>query len=112
MRITIEQLEKIVDSANVEEKVFFDNKMLVVAYQIKVGEKDHILIGTAPVLDRANFDLEKGRGVARGKVLDQLWSLEGYKTMEACTIIGIVTFIIELWIIYKQIKFLKWLDRW
>jgi|GEM_PF-6268590 hypothetical protein len=70
------EIDEKLDNAQVEERIFFDNKLLVVAYLLTNG---FVVLGKAGVIHRNNFDLERGREIARKDASDQLWLLEGYK---------------------------------
>ena len=74
-KITKEQIENLLDSAEIDEHVFW-NKDLVVSYKLPCGFS---IIGRGACVDPANFDLEIGRNVARQQVEDKLWELEGYR---------------------------------
>ncbi len=74
-KVTQERIDQLLDSAETQECVFWD-KELVVSYKIESG---FTLLGRAPCVDPKNFDLEIGRKIAREKVEDQLWQLEGYR---------------------------------
>lgn len=73
-RVTMEDIDLILDSSVVEERVFFD-KVLVAVYQLPCG---FCLVGQGSCVDPVNFDYTIGRRVAREDVANQLWKLEGY----------------------------------
>jgi hypothetical protein len=77
-RVTIEKIQKLLNEAETEEHVFW-GKVLVVSYKLPNG---FTLEGVGSCVDPANFDLEIGRMIARKKVEDQMWLLEGYKLQE------------------------------
>jgi hypothetical protein len=77
-RVTLDQIAKLLDEAETEEHVFW-GKCLVVSYKLKNG---FTLEGSGSCVDPSNFNLEIGRRVARKKVEDQMWLLEGYKLQE------------------------------
>jgi len=72
--VTLEQITRIVDEAETAEAVFWC-KEVVVSYKIYNG---FTILGRGACVDPANFNLEKGREVARRDVIQQLWQLEGY----------------------------------
>lgn len=74
-RVTQEQIEDLLNSAETQEHVFW-NKELVVSYRLSNG---FTVTGRGACVDPANFDPEIGRQVARRQVEDQLWQLEGYR---------------------------------
>jgi hypothetical protein len=76
-RVTQEEIDALLDSAETEEHTFW-GKELVVSYRFP-SRGGFTVSGRAPCVDPANFDLEIGRKVAREKVADQLWQLEGYR---------------------------------
>lgn len=75
-KITKEQLETLIDAADVEEHLFHGGKSMVLSYQLESG---FTIDGRAAVVDLANFDIEIGRQVAREDAINQLWQLEGYR---------------------------------
>jgi hypothetical protein len=70
-----EQLEKLIDDAEVQEHVFHYGKSLILSYKLKNG---FTIDGRAAVVDLANFNIEVGRKIAREDAINQLWKLEGY----------------------------------
>jgi hypothetical protein len=73
-KVTKEQIESLLNSAETQEVVFWD-KQLAVSYKFPSG---FAIIGVGSCVDPANFDLEIGRQVAREQVEHKLWELEGY----------------------------------
>lgn len=75
-RVTQEQIDKLLDSAEIQEFTFF-GKDHQVCY--KLADSGFTVIGRGACVDPANFDIEIGRKVARQDASNQLWRLEGYK---------------------------------
>ena len=75
-RVTQEQIDALLDSANTEEAILH-GKVLVVDYQLP-SRSGFTVTGRGAVVDPANFDLEIGRKVCRDHAAHQLWQLEGY----------------------------------
>jgi hypothetical protein len=75
-KVTREELEALLECAEVEEHIYFD-KVLVVEYKIK--PHGFTVGGRAAVVDPVNFRLEIGREIARENALNKLWELEGYR---------------------------------
>jgi hypothetical protein len=74
-KITQDRIDKILDSAETQEHIFWD-KELVISYKLSSG---FTIAGRGAVVDPINFDLEIGRKVARENAANQLWQLEGYR---------------------------------
>lgn len=74
-RVTQEQIDALLDSAETQEHTFWD-KELVVSYRLESG---FTVTGRGACVDPANFDIEIGRKVAREDAANQLWKLEGYR---------------------------------
>jgi hypothetical protein len=69
-----EEIKTLLEQATRQELILWD-KELVVAYLLPSGS---LVVGRGAVLDPANFDLEKGREVAKEDAIKQLWQREGY----------------------------------
>ena len=74
-KITQEQIDALLNSADTQEAIFWD-KELVVSYRLPCG---FTVIGRGACVDPANFDIEIGRKVAREDAANTLWMLEGYR---------------------------------
>lgn len=77
-KITPQRIQELLDNAETEEHTFW-GKELAVSYKLPNG---FTLLGRAACVDPANFNLEIGRRVARKKVEDELYLVEGYKLQE------------------------------
>ncbi len=75
-KVTQEMINALLDSAEVEEHVFW-GKELIVSYKL-VDRGGFTVTGRGACVDPANFDLEIGRQVARQDAENKLWQLEGY----------------------------------
>jgi len=75
-RVTLEQINALLDNAIAEESVLH-SKDTVVSFMMP-DRGNFTVTGRASVVDPANFDINKGREVARQRAADQLWQLEGY----------------------------------
>ncbi len=75
-RVTQEEIDQLLDSANTEEAILH-GKVLVVDYQLP-SRGGFTITGRGAVIDPANFSLEIGRKVCRNDAASQLWQLEGY----------------------------------
>lgn len=73
-KVTLEQINRLLDAAETEEHVFW-GKELLVSYRLPSG---FTVTGRAAVVDPSNFDIEKGREIARESAENQMWLLEGY----------------------------------
>ena len=74
MKIHAGQIRAMLNEAETQETIYF-GKCLVVVYKLKNG---FCLVGVGACVDPENFDLDVGRQVAEGQVIDQLFKLEGY----------------------------------
>ena len=74
MKLNAGQIRAMLNEAETQETIYF-GKCLVVVYKLKNG---FCLVGVGACVDPENFDLEVGRQVAEGQVIDQLFKLEGY----------------------------------
>ena len=74
MKIHGGQIRAMLNEAETQETIYF-GKCLVVVYKLKNG---FCLVGSGSCVDPAEFDIEIGRQVAEGQVIDQLFKLEGY----------------------------------
>lgn len=74
MKINAGQIQAMLKEAETQETIYF-GKCLVVVYKLKNG---FCLVGVGGCVDPAEFDIEIGRQVAEGQVIDQLFKLEGY----------------------------------
>jgi len=74
-KITQEQIDALLDSADTQEVIFWD-KDLIVSYRLPCGFS---IIGRGVCVDPANFDIEIGRKVARDDAANKLWEIEGYR---------------------------------
>lgn len=74
MTVTQEQINSLLDSAEVREVVVFD-KCLISAYKLPNG---FIIVESSACVDPANFDVEIGRKICREHAETRLWELEGY----------------------------------
>jgi Phage protein (N4 Gp49/phage Sf6 gene 66) family len=73
-RVTQEQIEALISSAETQEHIFWD-KELIVSYKLGSG---FTIAGRSACVDPANFDIEIGRSLCREDAERQLWTLEGY----------------------------------
>lgn len=85
-RVTQEQIDELLNSAETQEHVFW-GKELVVSYRLPSG---FTVTGRGACVDPANFDREIGRNVARSQVVDQLWQLEGYRKQLELSAAGVL----------------------
>ena len=78
---TVDQrdLENLLSTASVEEKVFF-GKTLCVCYKLPNG---FTVTGTASCTHPENFVMAVGRDMCRDHALKQLWELETYRLLTA-----------------------------
>jgi hypothetical protein len=74
-RVTQQEIDALLDSAETQEHVFWDKELLV-SYRLPCG---FTVTGRGACIDPAIFDLEIGRKVAREDAANQLWQLEGYR---------------------------------
>lgn len=74
-KITPEDIEVLIKNCETQEHIFWE-KELVVSYKLPCG---FTIIGRAAVVDPSNFDIEIGRKIAKQKIIDQLYLLEGYR---------------------------------
>ena len=74
MRINAGEIQKMLKEAETQETIYF-GKCLVVVYKLKNG---FCLVGVGACVDPGDFNLEVGRQVAEGQVIDELFKLEGY----------------------------------
>lgn len=74
--VTQAQIEKLLDSADIEEAILHGK--VLIADDSFPSRGGFTITGRAACVDPANFDLEIGRKVARADVAKQLWQLEGY----------------------------------
>lgn len=72
--VTKEHIDRLLDASETQEHVFW-GKELIVSYRLPNG---FTIAGRAACVDPTNFDLEKGRAIARKDAERQLWELEGY----------------------------------
>ncbi len=75
IRITQEQIDRLLDQSETQEAIFWE-KELVVSYKLPSG---FVISGRSAVVDPNIFVLEIGRQVARDEVSSKLWQLEGYR---------------------------------
>lgn len=73
-RVTQDEVDRLLDSAEVQEHIFF-GKELNVCYQLP---NKFTITGRGAVVDPTRFDLEIGRKVAREDAANQIWKLLGY----------------------------------
>lgn len=73
-KVTVEQIEGLINSAETLEHIFW-GKELLVSYKLPSG---FTVTGRAACVDPDNFNLDIGRDIARENALNQLWALEGY----------------------------------
>lgn len=73
-KVTIDQINSILDNAETQETVFWDREV-VVSYKLYNG---FTIIGRGACVDPANFNIDIGRQVARKQAENKLWELEGY----------------------------------
>lgn len=74
-RVTVEQINELLDTAEIQEHTFFGKDHIVV-YRLK--KSGFTIVGRGACVDPANFDINIGRKVARENAEHQLWQLEGY----------------------------------
>lgn len=75
-KVTQEDIDALLDSAEVEEHTFH-GKELVVSYKL-VDRAGFTVSGRGAVVDPTLFDVNIGRQVARQDASNKLWQLEGY----------------------------------
>lgn len=75
-KVTQNDIDKLLDSAEVVEFIAFD-KVLIAVYRFPT-RGGFTIVGTGACVNPANFDVEIGRKVARQDASNQLWRLEGY----------------------------------
>lgn len=77
-KVTLEQLENLLSTAQTEECIFFGGKSLVVVYQL--GDRGNFtLVAQSSVVDKSTFDVQTGREICKQDAIRQLWWLEGYR---------------------------------
>lgn len=74
MKVTQDDINNLLDNAEVKEIVVFD-KCLICAYKLENG---FIIVESSACADPKNFDVEIGRNICREHVENRLWELEGY----------------------------------
>ena len=75
-KVTQEDIDALLDSAEVEEHTFH-GKELVVSYRL-TRRGGFTVSGRGAVVDPTLFDINVGRQVARQDASNKLWQLEGY----------------------------------
>lgn len=73
--VTAEQIEALMDSMEYDVHVAYYKVTIVTARLPKNG---FTFVGSSACVHPANFDLEKGVEIAKKKIKDQLWLVEGY----------------------------------
>lgn len=74
MKITEEQVEKLINNSTYDEHVFH-NKCLVVTCKLPSG---FVITGVGACVDPLEFNIEKGRTIAMRQIENKIWELEGY----------------------------------
>lgn len=73
--VTKEQVEKIINEAEVEIKTFFD-KCTIVTAQLSNG---FVIVESSACVDPANYDENLGAQICLERITNKVWELEGYK---------------------------------
>lgn len=74
IRVTKDQIDQLLNSADVEVKTVFDKCTVVIA-KLRNG---FILVESSACVDPANYDPELGKKLCLKHIEDRLWELEGY----------------------------------
>lgn len=74
IRVTKDQIDELLNSADVEVKTVFDKCTVVIA-RLQNG---FILVESSACVDPANYDPEQGKKLCLKHIEDRLWELEGY----------------------------------
>ncbi|AHJ86714.1 hypothetical protein K7H05_00970 [Bacillus sp. ZZQ-131] len=73
--VTKEQVEKIINEAEIEIKTFFD-KCTVVTAKLSNG---FVIVESSACVDPANYDENLGAQICLERITNKIWELEGYK---------------------------------
>lgn len=75
-RVTLEQVEGILEASEFEvfHKVF--DKQCIVVAKLPNG---FTIVGESACVDPANYDEQIGFDIAKGRIKNKIWELEGYK---------------------------------
>jgi len=74
IKVTQEQIDKLINGAVVQTTTVFD-KCTIVAVKLSNG---FILVESSACVDPENYDEALGRDICLGNIEDRLWELEGY----------------------------------
>lgn len=74
-KISLEDLEKMIDNAQSQQFVAWDKEMLI-SYKLECG---FTITGRGAVVKPENFSEKTGRKVCREDAIAKLWQLEGYR---------------------------------
>ena len=74
IRVTKDQIDELLNSADVEVRTVFDKCTVVIA-RLRNG---FILVESSACVDPANYDPELGKKLCLKRIEDRLWELEGY----------------------------------
>ncbi|MEC3228211.1 Gp49 family protein [Bacillus thuringiensis] len=73
--VTKEQVEKIINEAEIEIKTFF-GKCTVVTVKLSNG---FVIVESSACVDPANYDENLGAQICLERITNKIWELEGYK---------------------------------
>lgn len=74
-KVTKEQIEQLFEGATKEIKHAVFGKMCILVIQLGNG---FTLVGESACVDPENYDPDIGYQIAKEKIIDKLWELEGY----------------------------------
>lgn len=75
IRISNEQINKIVDESEIET-IKLGEKTTVVQMKLKNG---FVITESSSCVDPANYDQEVGRSICISRINEKIWMLEGYR---------------------------------
>lgn len=70
-----EQIERLINTAEIHTKTFFDKTTLVI---VKL-ENGFVISESSSCVDPKNYDEQIGIEICLGRIKNKLWELEGYK---------------------------------
>lgn len=79
IRITARRIDRLMETADYEVITAFE-KCTIVTARLQNG---FILTESSACVDPANYDLELGIRLAKAKIRERLWELEGYALQKA-----------------------------
>jgi hypothetical protein len=77
--VTIEQIDKIISSAEVHTQTIFD-KTTVVTVKLENG---FVITESSSCVDPANYDEIMGYEICMKRIINKLWELEGYRLQQS-----------------------------